>query len=197
VSFVLDDCSLREVENSSEGITDSVCDGCVVGRPVPDGEDVFVEPHRDHGPANLLTNHELLAKHGHQQVLPATLRQTFAEPHYPLATEPIRLVLPHGFDAVFENVEVGVRRQFRRPHQVIVNVPELLTAGEGGDQFQVLIKRILSLLAAGDFATVPQAIRRLKAMVSRRNHDIFGLNLFLTDPPFLVAVTGQRFELVR
>ena len=31
----------------------------------------------------------------------------------------------------------------------------------------------------------------LKAMVSRRNHDIFGLNLFLTDPPFLVAVTGQ------
>ena len=31
----------------------------------------------------------------------------------------------------------------------------------------------------------------LKSMVSRRNHDIFGLNLFLTDPPFLVAVTGQ------
>ena len=75
---------------------------------------------------------------------------------------PIRLVLPHWFDAVFENVEVGVRRQFRRPHQVVVNVPELLTAGEGGDQFQVLIKRILSLLAAGDFATVPQAIRRLE-----------------------------------
>ena len=31
----------------------------------------------------------------------------------------------------------------------------------------------------------------LKSMMSRRNHDIFGLNLFLTDPPFLVAVTGQ------
>ena len=118
-----------------------------------------------------------------------------------------------------------MRRQFRRPHQVVVNVPELLTAGEGGDQFQVLIKRILSLLTAGDFATVPQAIRRLekgqtrqkhikplsmtktcrgsqkckffsrgtylKSMMSRRNHDIFGLDLFLTDSTFLVAVTGQ------
>ena len=44
-----------------------------------------------------------------------------------------------------------------------VNVPELLTTGEGGDQLQVLIKRILSLLAAGDFSTVPQTIRRLES----------------------------------
>ena len=62
-----------------------------------------------------------------------------------------------------------MRRQFRWPHQVIVNVPELLTAGEGGDQFQVLIKRILSLLAAGDFAAVPQAIRRLENGETSRN----------------------------
>ena len=62
-----------------------------------------------------------------------------------------------------------MRRQFRRPHQVIVNIPELLTAGEGGDQFQVLIKRILSLLAPGDFATVPQAIRRLENGETSRN----------------------------
>ena len=31
----------------------------------------------------------------------------------------------------------------------------------------------------------------LKSMMSRRNHDIFGLDLFLTDSTFLVAVTGQ------
>ena len=35
MSFVLDDGTLRQVEDSSESITDSVCNGSVVGRPVP------------------------------------------------------------------------------------------------------------------------------------------------------------------
>ena len=54
-----------------EGVSDPVGDRLVTRAPVPDAEDVLLEPHAHHRPADLLPHHELLPKHRQHKVLPA------------------------------------------------------------------------------------------------------------------------------
>ena len=64
VSFIFYDCWRSKIENPLEGVPDASGDGGVAGGPVPDAEDVLLEPDGDHGPADLLPDHELFTQHG-------------------------------------------------------------------------------------------------------------------------------------
>lgn len=77
VGFVFYKCGRGEIQDPLEGVPDPSRDGGVQGGPVPDAEDVLLEPDADHCPAHLLPHHELLAQHRQHQVLPTPGRQAF------------------------------------------------------------------------------------------------------------------------
>src|SRR5690348_10417355 len=72
----------------------------VVGGAVPQRYRVVVEAHGHDGAADLVGALELLAHDGEHQLLPQVRRQALAQLERPLAAPPVRLVLPHGLDAV-------------------------------------------------------------------------------------------------
>ena len=76
VSFIFYDCWRSKIENPLEGVPDASGDGGVAGGPVPDAEDVLLEPDGDHGPADLLPDHELFTQHGKNKVLPTSRCKT-------------------------------------------------------------------------------------------------------------------------
>ena len=195
MGFVFYKCGRGEIQDPFECVSDPGSDGGVEGGPVPDAEDVLLEPDADHGAAHLLPHHELLAQHCEHQVLPTPIRQTWinrkssmnlilirlytlSESDYPLATEFVGLVFPHGLDAHLEEVEVGVAGQVPRLDQVAVQTPELLAAPEPPDKSEVLIEIVIlfSWTAAG----VPQAILGLKSVLTfRYDHWCKGRRLHL------------------
>ena len=93
VSFILGDGAGRKVEHPPERVSDPVGDGLVAGGSVPDGNDVLLEANGDDGAANLLADHELLAQHCHDEVLPAPGGEALTQSHDPLAAVAISLVL--------------------------------------------------------------------------------------------------------
>ena len=64
VSFIFYDCWRSKIENPLEGVPDASGDGGVAGGPVPDAEDVLLEPDGDHRATDLLPHHELLPQQG-------------------------------------------------------------------------------------------------------------------------------------
>jgi hypothetical protein len=53
----------------------------------------YLESDGDNRAADLFPDHKLLAKHGHDEVLPAPGRETLAEANDPLAAETIGIIL--------------------------------------------------------------------------------------------------------
>lgn len=62
----------------------------------------YLEAHGHHGPADLLSYHELLPEHGQDQVLPAPRRQAFPQTDDPLSTHLIGIILKTTH-AMFQN----------------------------------------------------------------------------------------------
>ena len=61
-----------------------------------------------------------------------------------------------------------MRGQIARLDQVAVEMPKLFTGGEGSDELQILIERVLMRFARG-FATVPKAVHGLEAVLVLRH----------------------------
>lgn len=112
----------------------------------------YLEAYRHHSPTDLLPNHELLSKHGQDQVLPAPRRQAFSETDDPLTTHLIGIILkpyfqsfkvgfsfilkanrsktistnlPHWLNTLLEEVEVTMACKVTRPYHVAIKSPEL------------------------------------------------------------------------
>lgn len=62
----------------------------------PDAEDILLGPNTDNSTADLVTGLvELVANHGHEEILPIPVANAFFEPHDPLATLFVCFVLPY------------------------------------------------------------------------------------------------------
>ena len=177
--LVLGDGAGRQVEHPPEGVPDAVRHGEVGGRSIPDGHDVLLKSNAHDGAANLLADHELLAEHGQDDVLPASVGDALAQADDPLAAVAIRLVLPHGFDAFLEEVKVGVAVEVAGTREVAVKRPKLLARRESADAAQTRVKVVgqigisvsVSGLVRARLPTEPQTVSRLKSMLARRNFD--------------------------
>ncbi len=134
MSLVFGDGTLGQVQNSTKGVPNSIRDGNIVGTLVPDRQDVLLVADGDDCAADLLAHHELLAEHGHDQVLPAPRGQTLAQSDDPLAAETVGLVLPQRLDALLKHVEVGVRVEVAWLPQVAVEHPKLLDRRKRSDK---------------------------------------------------------------
>ena len=77
MSFILNSGIVWQVQYPAKGIPKAICDPDIVSRAVPDGQDVLVVADGHDGAADLLSNHKLLAEHGHDQVFPTAGRKTF------------------------------------------------------------------------------------------------------------------------
>ena len=139
VRLVLHNRVEREVEDSLQGVADARRGASVVGGSVPDGEDVLVDSDRDNSSADLVSHHELLTQDREDQILPTAVRESLLESDDPLASQTVRLILPHRLDAVAEEMQVRVGAQFARPHDVRVQAPEGLDGRKGPHQLQVLV----------------------------------------------------------
>lgn len=78
----------------------------------PDAEDVLAASHTQDKAAHLLAGLvELVANARHEQLLPVAVCDSLLKAHDPLAAALVLLVLPHGPDALLEDVVVGDGRQ--------------------------------------------------------------------------------------
>merc|ERR1719331_1351346 len=167
VSLILYCRASGKTQHPSEGVPDPIGHSLVAGSPVPNTEDVLLEPDGDNSATDLLPDHELLAEHRQHQVLPAPGTQTFPQPDNPLASKFVGFIFPHGFDPHLKQVKVAVASQFARFHHVTVDCPKLFTGGKPAQQFQILVK-IVTLLARTP-STVPKAVLRLKPVLPLRD----------------------------
>lgn len=62
----------------------------------PDAENVFLSPNTNNSAADLVAGLiELVADHGHEQILPISVANALFEPHDPFATLFVRIVFPY------------------------------------------------------------------------------------------------------
>jgi len=162
VSFILHDGVLWQIQHTSQNIPNPRCRRLIARVAVPDGDDILLVPQRHHSTADLRAHHELLAEHGEDQVLPATRREALLQAHDPLATVFVGLVLPHGADAVLEEMDVAVAGQLAGSHHVRVERPELFHGGERTDQFDTVLVLLVQLLLARVLTGEPQTVAVLQ-----------------------------------
>lgn len=156
--LVLHDGVGWEVQDSSQSVSDSGRCRLIAGRPVPDRQDVLLEAYGHYGSTDLFSHHELLSQHRQHDVLPEPTGQTFTQPDYPLPPTAVRLVLPHGFDALLEQVEVAVSTQITWTNQVTVKPPELLHRRHGADLSDVLFVTLRAGRTTRSSSAVPESV---------------------------------------
>lgn len=80
--------------------------------PGPHTQHVLTAADAEHRPTDFIAGiAKLVTDDRQQQVFPISVCDTFLEPYNPLATLLVRLVLPHGADALLEDVVVGNGRE--------------------------------------------------------------------------------------
>jgi len=73
----------------------------------PDAEDILAAAHAEHEATHLVRGlHELVANKSHKQLFPVAIGHALFQAHDPLATALVLVVLPHGTDALLEEVIV-------------------------------------------------------------------------------------------
>ena len=93
MSLVFNGRSRRQIQHSSKGVANAICDTNVVGSAIPDGQNILLIPDGNDCPANFLANHELFTEHGQNQVFPASGGQAFPQAYNPFAAVPVGLIL--------------------------------------------------------------------------------------------------------
>ena len=169
MSLVLHDRVQGQIQNPSQRIPDPDRRRRVTGSPIPNGNDVLVQPDGDDGTTNLLSDHKLFSQYREDQVLPAASSESFLQANDPLSALLIGLVLPHGLDPVFEEVEVGVRSQLVRAHDVRVQGPEGFDRRKRAHLFQVLVVSLRIHQLTGRPFRVPETIWVLQLVMAVRD----------------------------
>lgn len=135
--------------------------------PGPDGQHVLSAPYAENGAANLVAGlRELVTDHGQEEILPVPIGHSLLQPNHPFSTLLVGFILPHGTDALLENMVIGDGGKERGPFQVGVYRPEALYRGyrrEGDGGFFVV--RVFRCGRA-----VPDHPGRLEQVVFRRQH---------------------------
>lgn len=107
--LVLDREVSRKIEDSFKHISYSICTADISRRAVPNGQQVFRILRRKDDAADFRANQELLAQHGHANVLPSSVHFVLPQPQNPLATFDVLRVFPHRLDATLEEVQLAIR----------------------------------------------------------------------------------------
>ena len=133
--LVLHDTVCRQVEEFLDSVSDANSDLIVVGRFVPNGQNVFAVPNGNHNPTDLVADLglKLVPNDGQDKALPEPGSEPFLDPQNPLAAR--QIVLPNGPNALLEEVVLGDMAQVIRALQVGVNGPELLDGAKVTDLF--------------------------------------------------------------
>lgn len=130
---------------------------------------LYLKAYWHHGPTDLLPYHELLPQHGQDQVFPAPWCQAFPQADDPLSAHLIGIILtttrawvsktvlsfennkqisflkpttdlPHGFNALLEEVEVTMACQVTWTDHVTIETPELLHLSRDKSQHELELK---------------------------------------------------------
>lgn len=95
--------------------------------PSPYAHDILPTPDTQDCAADLIAGFgELVTNHGQEKVLPVPIGNALLQANDPFATALVRLILPHGADALLEDVIIRYRRQEGGALQVRIDAPEAL-----------------------------------------------------------------------
>jgi len=136
MGLVLKLCAWRETECRDGPLSEPVLAPLLIGVPVPEGNDIFIEADAEDNAREFFLSRIVLhgikvaSSQGEEQMFPKTIGEPLAETDEPLATLGVGGIFPNGLDALAEELVVRVGGKLGGTTEPSVDGPEIFGGGE-------------------------------------------------------------------